>query len=83
VALCGIKFFYERTLHRKWTILDLVRAPQEKKLPVVLTIEEVIRFWHVYTACVSRYASARSMPVGYELTKGFIYKSKTSMRSAK
>jgi len=50
VALCGIKFFYERTLHRKWTILDLVRAPQEKKLPVVLTIEEV----HQILACVHR-----------------------------
>jgi len=43
VAICGIKFFYERTLHRQWTILDLVRPPKEKKLPVVLTIEEVHR----------------------------------------
>jgi len=41
IALCGIKFFYERTLHRKWTVLELVRPPTEKKLPVVLTIDEV------------------------------------------
>lgn len=41
IALCGIKFFYERTLHRQWTVLELVRPPTEKKLPVVLTIDEV------------------------------------------
>ena len=41
VALCGIKFFYERTLGRQWITLELVRPPKEKKLPVVLTIEEV------------------------------------------
>lgn len=35
LALCGIKFFYERTLQQDWSTLDLVRPPQEKKLPVV------------------------------------------------
>jgi len=48
IALCGIKFFYERTLHRQWTILNLVRPPSEMKLPVVLTIDEV----HHILACV-------------------------------
>jgi integrase/recombinase XerD len=43
VALCGIKFFYERTLQRQWTTLELVRPPKEKKLPMVLTLEEVQR----------------------------------------
>jgi integrase/recombinase XerD len=41
VALCGIKFFYERTLRREWTTLELVRSPREKKLPVVLSVAEV------------------------------------------
>jgi integrase/recombinase XerD len=41
IALCGIKFFYERTLQREWTTLTFVRPPQEKKLPVILSIEEV------------------------------------------
>jgi site-specific recombinase XerD len=41
VALCGIKFFYERTLRREWPTLELVRSPREKKLPVVLSVEEV------------------------------------------
>ncbi len=43
IALCGIKFFYQYTLRRQWTTLDLVRPPREKKLPVVLSTAEVRR----------------------------------------
>jgi site-specific recombinase XerD len=43
VALCAIKFFYERTLRREWSTLDLVRPSKEKKLPVVLSTSEVQR----------------------------------------
>jgi len=42
IALCGIKFFYEKTLNREFSTLKLVRAPREKKLPVILSVEEVI-----------------------------------------
>jgi len=41
VALCGLKFFYEQTLQREWAILDVVRPQRERKLPVVLSREEV------------------------------------------
>jgi len=41
IALCGIKFFYEHTLERPWHTLDLVRPEKGKKLPVVLSVEEV------------------------------------------
>jgi site-specific recombinase XerD len=41
IALCGIKFFYEYTLRRQWQMFDLVRPAKEKKLPVVLSREEV------------------------------------------
>jgi site-specific recombinase XerD len=41
IALCGIKFFYEYTLKRDWTTLTFVRPPQEHKLPVILSLEEV------------------------------------------
>jgi site-specific recombinase XerD len=41
VALCGIKFFFEHTLQRQWATFDLVRPSKEKKLPVVLSREEV------------------------------------------
>jgi integrase/recombinase XerD len=41
IALCGIKFFYEHTLERRWHTLDLVRPEKRKRLPVVLSVEEV------------------------------------------
>jgi len=41
IALCGLKFFYEQTLHRSLATLQLVRPSREKKLPVVLSREEV------------------------------------------
>jgi len=41
VVLCGLKFFYERTLQREWATLDWARASHETKLPVVLSTAEV------------------------------------------
>ncbi|MGH7645092.1 MAG: site-specific integrase [Gemmatimonadales bacterium] len=58
IALCGIRFLYEQTLHRPWTTLRFVRPPREKKLPVVLSRDEVrcilaaVRI-PVYRACLS------------------------------
>jgi len=50
IALCGIKFFYQHTLKREWPTLDLMRPAKEKKLPVVLSVEEV----HQVLGCVRR-----------------------------
>jgi integrase len=41
VALCGIKFFYDNTLKRPWPTLLFIRPGREKKLPVVLSRDEV------------------------------------------
>ena len=41
IAICGIRFFYERTLNQQWTIFNLVRPAPEKKLPVILSRAEV------------------------------------------
>jgi len=43
LALCGIKFFYERTLGREWKTFVFLRPAKEKKLPVVLSVAEVGR----------------------------------------
>jgi site-specific recombinase XerD len=51
IALCGLKFFFERTLQREWKTFDLVRPPKSKKLPVVLSREEVRRV----LACLRRF----------------------------
>jgi site-specific recombinase XerD len=58
IALCGIKFFYERTLSREWKLLELVRPVREKKLPVILSRDEVQRILSavrlpVYRACLT------------------------------
>lgn len=57
IALCGVKFFFERTLNRDWTALELIRPRPEKKLPVVLSREEVRRILEqvhtpVYRTCL-------------------------------
>jgi integrase/recombinase XerD len=41
VALCGIKFFYENTIKRPWPTLLFIRPGRAKKLPVVLSRDEV------------------------------------------
>jgi len=43
IAICGIKFFYEQTLGLQWSSLHLVRPPRRKKLPVILSRQEVRR----------------------------------------
>ena len=41
IAICGIRFFFERTLEKEWTIFNLVRPAPEKKLLVILSRAEV------------------------------------------
>jgi integrase/recombinase XerD len=41
ISLCGIKYFYTLTLKREWTTLKFIRPEKEKKLPVILSREEV------------------------------------------
>lgn len=58
VAICAVKFLYEYTLKREWPTLTMIRAPQERKLPVVLSRQEVhcilecLRLLH-YRVCLS------------------------------
>jgi len=42
IALCGIKFFYEKTLRRDWSLTGVPTPKREKKLPVVLTRAQVM-----------------------------------------
>jgi integrase/recombinase XerD len=73
LALCGIKFFYERTMQRQWTTLALIRPQREKKLPVVLSVGEVrqilarVRRWR-YRVCLSTiYACGLRLQEGLHL----------------
>jgi site-specific recombinase XerD len=37
----GIKFFFEQTLNRNWSLFSIVRPAPEHKFPVILSLEEV------------------------------------------
>jgi site-specific recombinase XerD len=58
IALCGIKFFYRHTLGREWQVFEIARPRAEKKLPAVLSRDEVARILAavripVYRVCLS------------------------------
>ena len=42
-AVCGLRFLYEVTLHKDWTIRHIPFGKRPKKLPVVLSDEEASR----------------------------------------
>jgi integrase/recombinase XerD len=41
IAICSIKFLFERTLRRDWPTLTIIRPPTQHKLPAVLSQTEV------------------------------------------
>jgi site-specific recombinase XerD len=78
LALCSLKFFYQQTLKREWATLDFVRPAREKKLPVVLSVEEVRRLLSGvhqprYRMCLSTiYACGLRLQEGVHLQVGDI-----------
>jgi integrase/recombinase XerD len=45
VAVAALRFLYKVTLHKDWTLEDVIPAPKKpQKLPIVLSPEEVLRF---------------------------------------
>ena len=58
IALCGLKFFFEKTLQREWRVFEIARPPRQSRLPAVLTREEVQRVLaavrnDTYRACLT------------------------------
>ncbi len=41
ICYCGIRHFFVHVLQRDWHTLELVRAQSERRLPAVLSVEEV------------------------------------------
>ncbi len=73
IALCAIKFLFERTLQRPWPIFDLIRPPQQRKLPAVLSRDEVHHLLNSlrlpqYRACLTTiYAAGLRLGEGVQL----------------
>lgn len=70
IHLCGIKFFFEKTLGRQMPVLDLVRPKRRKKLPAVLSIEEVRRILSLLTNPTARMALTIIYSCGLRLSEG-------------
>jgi len=75
ISHCGIRFFFENVLKRKWHIFTYLNAKRERRLPCILSKEEVFRIldnvttFHNYTflstvySCGLRLSEALSLQV--------------------
>jgi len=70
IYLCGIKFFYERTLGRKWLTFGLVRPRKRAKLPVILALEQVRHILSLVKNPVARMALRTICSCGLRLSEG-------------
>jgi site-specific recombinase XerD len=73
IAICGLKFFYEHTLKQSWTTFNLVRPAPDKRLPTILSREEVreilskVRFLRYRTCLQTIYSCGLRLREGTEL----------------
>ena len=70
IYLSGIKFFYETTLKQKWNIFGLVRPVPTKRLPVVLSREEVHALLKMIKNPIARMALTIIYACGLRLSEG-------------
>lgn len=76
IVHCAVKFFFQYTVQREWNLLQMIRSERQRRLPDVLSIEEVqaiVRhcrtlhhrtyLWTVYS-CGLRLDEALSLQVG-------------------
>lgn len=70
IHLSGIRFFFEKTLKREWRIFDLVRPKKRKKLPVVLSTDEVKHFLSLVQHPTIRMALTVIYACGLRLSEG-------------
>jgi len=70
IYFSGIKFFYEKTLKRVWNVLGIQRPPHTRKLPVVLSAEEVRRILSLIRNEMYRTALSMIYALGLRLNEG-------------
>ena len=73
ICYCGIRFFYEKVLDRNWRILGILRAQNERRLPAVLSVDEVrsllshIKTFHNYAYLSTVYSCGLRLHEGLHL----------------
>lgn len=70
VYLCGIKFFFETTLKKKLKVLGLVRPQPSKKLPAVLSQEDVRTILKLIKRPIYRMALTLIYACGLRISEG-------------
>jgi site-specific recombinase XerD len=70
IYLSGIKLFYEKTLKRTWRVLGIERPRRPRRLPVVLSIEEVRQILALIRNEVYRTALQLIYSLGLRLNEG-------------
>jgi len=70
VALCGIKFFFDNTIKRPWPTLLFIRPGHSKKLPVVLSRDEVHKLLGGIDSLRYRVCLATIYSCGLRLSEG-------------
>ena len=70
INLCGVKFFFEKTLGLEWKIFGLAKPKYDKKLPVVLSREEVWAILDQVTIPVYRVCLTTIYSCGLRLLEG-------------
>ncbi len=73
ICYAGIRFFFEKVLQRDWPLLTILRAQRERKLPAVLSVEEVrwalgcVRTFHNYAFLTTVYSCGLRLQAGLHL----------------
>lgn len=73
ICYCGIRFFYVNVLERNWHILSILRAQNERRLPAVLSVDEVrsllahIKTFHNYAYLSTVYSCGLRLHEGLNL----------------
>jgi len=73
ICYCGIRFFYVNVLERNWHILSILRAQNERRLPAVLSVDEVrslfahIKTFHNYAYLSTVYSCGLRLHEGLHL----------------
>jgi integrase/recombinase XerD len=70
IAYSGIKFFYSHTAPRDWPTLERLRVPREKRLPDVLSTDEVRRLIAAVRTPHNRAYFRTVYSLGLRLTEG-------------
>jgi integrase/recombinase XerD len=70
ICYSGIRFFYQHVLKRDWHTLSLIRAETERRLPTVLSVQEVRRLLKTATPLHNQVYFTTLYSLGLRLQEG-------------